>query len=148
MRRLASLLVIGAAATLVLPAQDRAGPRVPLGGDLPERPRVTAGSCTDADGDGFCDVDDCDDADPNCNVDCTDADGDGFCPPHDCDDGLPHSSDPDGDGVPDACDNCPATPNHQQQDFEGFGPQELVSAAADGVRSILAADMDGDPLGC
>ena len=37
-----------------------------------------------------------------------------------------------------------ATPNHQQQDFEGFGPQELVSAAADGVRSILAADMDGE----
>lgn len=44
---------------------------------------------TDVDGDGICDVTDCDDSKPQCTFDCTDADGDGFCGANDCDDTIP-----------------------------------------------------------
>ena len=105
---------------------------------------LPAGTCTDIDGDGFCVADDCNDTDPNCNLDCTDADGDGFCPPHDCDDSLPHVGDVDGDSVPDACDNCPTVFNRDQYDFEGFGHEPPISTMAFFGMSIVAADLDGD----
>ncbi|MBI5486419.1 MAG: MYXO-CTERM sorting domain-containing protein [Deltaproteobacteria bacterium] len=84
------------------------------------RDRLVAG-CTDADADGSCLPDDCDDGNPevrpgaaeicanriddDCDgatdedCGCTDADGDGFCPPDDCDDG-------DAEIHPDAPERC------------------------------------------
>jgi hypothetical protein len=44
------------------------------------------GECVDADVDGLCREDDCDDANPYCTTDCTDADDDGYCVTSDCDD--------------------------------------------------------------
>ena len=98
--------------------------------------------CTDSDGDGYCVTSDCDDSNFNCNVDCTDADADGFCPPYDCDDAVPDSTDIDGDGVPDSCDNCPGVPNRDQLDAEVLGSLQGI---ANGLfTDIVATDIDGD----
>ncbi|MBT9557487.1 MAG: thrombospondin type 3 repeat-containing protein [Myxococcales bacterium] len=43
------------------------------------------------------------------------------------------SDDDDGDGVPDLADNCPATPNTQQEDLDG-----------DDVGDVCDPDVDGD----
>jgi len=42
--------------------------------------------CTDADRDGYCVTTDCDEANPHCEADCTDLDLDGHCVTTDCDD--------------------------------------------------------------
>lgn len=51
------------------------------------------------------------------------------------------SSDFDGDGVPDAADNCPQTPNGDQADLDGDG----IGDACDSVDDSTA-DPDGDGL--
>ena len=62
--------------------------------------------CTDADGDGLCNLVDCDDTNAGCTTDCTDGDGDGECDGGDnCPDvPNPDQADGDGDGRGDACD--------------------------------------------
>jgi len=54
----------------------------------------------DADQDGFCATDDCDDTNPNCTIDCSDGDGDTYCDDHDC-----AASDPDLWSIPDPVDD-------------------------------------------
>ena len=95
----------------------------------------------DIDGDGICgDVDVCPD-DPD-----NDIDGDGICGDVDvCPDDP--DNDIDGDGSCGDVDNCPDTANPGQEDADGlgsFGPQRLISNAADGAESVFGADLDGD----
>lgn len=100
--------------------------------------------CVDLDLDGVTDCDgDCDDANPGCRFDCTDADGDGFCPPQDCDDTTLNLTDLDGDGVPDDCDSCPAIFNPDQSDTDGF-EESIVSGLVELPFSLFGADIDGD----
>jgi hypothetical protein len=44
--------------------------------------------------------------------------------------------DPDADGVPSCADNCPATPNRVQEDFDGDGTGDACEGA------VVAADID------
>lgn len=98
--------------------------------------------CSDLDGDGVTDCDgDCDDTNPGCRYDCSDADADGFCVPQDCDDTLAHPADSDWDGVPDACDNCPFVFNPDQEDRDDFEPSPFSMNPAP---SVDVADFDGD----
>jgi MYXO-CTERM domain-containing protein len=66
-----------------------------------------------------------------------DSDGDGV---FDACDNCPHvanadQKDGDGDGIGDACDNCPTTPNSDQGDQDG-----------DGIGDVCDPDIDGDGL--
>ena len=68
---------------------------------------------------------------------CVDTDGDGVC---DADDNCPTTPNPgqqdaDGDGVGDICDNCPETPNPGQEDSDNDG----IGDACEGC-----VDTDGD----
>ena len=58
----------------------------------------------------------------------------------------PGSLDSDGDGIPDACDNCPATANPGQQDSDGDG----IADACDNCPATAnpgQEDGDGDGVG-
>ncbi len=118
---------------------------------------------SDADGDGVADGDD------NCpntpNPDQTDADGDGVgdacteggggvgddCQGSvDCADGLVCiddvcASDRDGDGIPDPDDNCPDTPNSNQNDLDGDGTGDVCDDDTDGDGILDDGDGSGDP---
>jgi hypothetical protein len=74
-----------------------------------------------------------------------DGDGDGVC---DADDNCPTTPNPDqadrdGDGVGDVCDNCPDVPNPGQEDSNGNG---IGDACEDepGVRCDIDGDEDVD----
>jgi hypothetical protein len=80
-----------------------------------------------------------------------DVDGDGI---PDADDNCPlvpnaDQADGDGDGTGDACDNCPGTANPDQTDTDALGGGEfhvkqVISTEADGAVSVFAADLDCD----
>ncbi len=72
---------------------------------------------------------------------CVDSDGDGVC---DEDDNCPTTPNPnqedaDGDGVGDACDNCPDVANADQADSDGDGIGDACEQAP-----IPRCDVDGD----
>jgi len=80
-------------------------------------------NCVDQDGDGFSSCDECDDSradvHPGAPEICDGRD-------NDCDglvDEGPAGTDPDGDAIPDACDNCPDVhnPAQEDQDYDGRG---------------------------
>jgi hypothetical protein len=59
------------------------------------------------------------------------------------------AQDADGDGVPDAEDNCPAIPNPDQADGDDIGGgeflyEQVITTDADGAVSVFAEDLDGD----
>ena len=64
--------------------------------------------------------------------------------------GLPPGCDPtapdsDLDGVPDACDNCPGTPNPDQADGDTLGESEVFDQVSNVlVRSLVLVDLDDD----
>ncbi len=71
---------------------------------------------------------------------CIDSDGDGVC---DADDNCPSTpnadqADRDGDGVGDVCDNCPDVSNPNQEDSNGDGIGDACTNQA------LKCDLDGD----
>lgn len=101
---------------------------------------------TDTDGDGIGDA-----CDP-----CTDTDGDGYgnlgypantCPPDNCPTTPnPNQQDTDSDGVGDACDNCLTVPNTNQSDVD----HDHVGDACDNCLNIPnpdQADQDHDGVG-
>ena len=78
-----------------------------------------------------------------------DSDGDGVPDASDNCPGIvnPDQQDADGDTVGDACDNCPEVPNPDQSESEpagSFGPQQVISTAVNGSWSVFAADLDDD----
>ncbi|MEZ4318886.1 MAG: putative metal-binding motif-containing protein [Myxococcota bacterium] len=115
---------------------------------VPDTDPEICDSGTDEDGDG-----DTDCADSDCFAEsyCCDDDGDGYddvaCGGGDCDDTVfdGPSADGDGDGILDACDNCPddANPGQADSDSDGVGNPCDVCAGADDL-----ADADGDGSFC
>ncbi len=102
-------------------------------------------------------------------VDANNNGGDGFKPadtgfvPPDMGDGgatdMAAGDDTDGDGVPDATDNCPETPNEDQTDTDGDGEGDACDADGDGdgvddavdncptTPNPIQADVDRDGAG-
>jgi hypothetical protein len=77
----------------------------------------------------------------SCASPTSDADGDGV---PDASDNCPSVVNPlqqdlDGDGIGDACDNCPATPNPDQADTNGDGVGDACE-----TKPPIGADADGD----
>lgn len=98
--------------------------------------------CVDSDGDGFTSCNDCDDSragvHPGAAEVCDGLD-------NDCDgvvDEGAAGADTDGDGVPDACDNCPLVPNPAQEDRDF----DHVGDACDSCPTIPNANQD--PVVC
>ena len=60
--------------------------------------------------------------------------------------GTTFAQDVDGDGVPDAEDNCPNdyNPGQEDSDVGSFWYQMVISDAAEGAFSVFSADLDGD----
>ncbi|MCH7687897.1 MAG: thrombospondin type 3 repeat-containing protein, partial [Planctomycetes bacterium] len=56
--------------------------------------------------------------------------------------GLPHTSDGDGDGIADFCDNCPLDDNPGQEDDDSDG----IGNACDSCPMDIGNDSDGDGL--
>jgi hypothetical protein len=85
-------------------------------------------TCTDADADGYCDFEDCDDQAFGCTLDCSDADDDGVCG---------------------ALDNCPDTSNSNQRMIGKLngalvngGDVNKVLVSPDGTRVVYLADLE------
>ncbi len=69
---------------------------------------------------------------------------------------LSYTDDTDGDGIPDALDNCPYTPNPDQKDTDGDGIGDVCDNCAfianpdqkdtdgDGIGDLCDVDLDGD----
>lgn len=106
-------------------------------------------ACQDADGDGSCPPEDCDDDNPHCTEDCTDADGDGHCLRQDCDDTNPnctaHCTDFDGDGFcfPHDCDPADPDCTDDCQDEDGDGLR-VCSGDCDDTRVFCGLDCTND----
>ena len=93
-------------------------------------PGVSMPPCTDADGDGVCVSDDCDDLNPFCALSCSDGDGDGYC---DDQDNCPDDFNPDQARVTKLNGSLVTSGDVTQNDF-------LVSA--DSTMVIYRADQD------
>ncbi|MCH9032072.1 MAG: FG-GAP repeat protein [candidate division Zixibacteria bacterium] len=65
---------------------------------------------------------------------------------------TPNQIDSDNDGIPDACDNCPAIANNDQSDTDGDGIGDVcddcpnVNSSIDGDGDCIADDVDNCPL--
>jgi len=59
---------------------------------------------------------------------------------------TPAAGDSDGDGVPDASDNCPLTPNPDQADFDGDGVGDVCDNCSV-IRNANQADRDHNGFG-
>jgi hypothetical protein len=122
--------------------------------------------CLDADWDGYCRPDDCDDENPaiypqapqvcdGVNNDCddpnwpalplnepdADLDGIGDCGDNCPTDYNPDQSDTDADGVGAACDNCPSASNPLQEDGDGDGDGDICDVCPHDADND--ADVDG-----
>ncbi|PLX94371.1 MAG: hypothetical protein C0621_05510, partial [Desulfuromonas sp.] len=78
---------------------------------------------------------------------CPDADGDGVCDDVYISPGGDDTIDGDSDGVPDACDNCPADANAGQVDADGDGYGDVCDICP-GANDAVDSDSDGVPDGC
>lgn len=68
-------------------------------------------------------------------------------PPDAMIDAPPAPGDSDGDGVPDATDNCPAVPNPDQHDEDGDGKGDVCDPCPMHATAGADLDADGDGIG-
>lgn len=102
---------------------------------------IAAGtSCDDG---NACTTEDVYDANCNCTGTLADADNDGVC---DADDICPNGNDnidTDGDGTPDACDDCNFLPGTSCDDGDDCTDGDLYDANCNCIGTIADADADG-----
>jgi predicted RecA/RadA family phage recombinase len=105
--------------------------------------------CADGDGDGFTSCNDCDDGRADVHPGAAEV-CDGL--DNDCDGVVDEGAatvDPDGDGVPDACDNCPLVPNPAQedQDFDRIGDAcDVCPTIPNASQDPAVCDQRIDPI--
>jgi len=116
-----------------------------IGGDHVDI-EVDRSECIDRDGDGYgigedCEGIDCDDTNPNCNIDCTDQDQDGVCTDIDCDDTDPNNwvscdscKDEDQDGYYIGCDSYNTIEGPDCDDQGQFCRNDCSDSNGDGIR--------------
>jgi hypothetical protein len=103
-------------------------------GSLPDANPANDGP--DGDGDGLCDAGDpCPADNPN------DSDGDGVCNSKDICPGFDDAIDPDEDGFPSGCDNCPNEANPAQADCDRDGIGDVCA-----ISSGMSDDDDGNGI--
>jgi hypothetical protein len=146
----------GASGGALLPGADLTGDGAVDGADLAMLLGAWGVTCTgdDTDGDGTCDMADGCPLDPNkiapgqCGCGLSDADLNGNGIGDACEETGPidPEADDDGDGVTNASDNCPTTPNPDQLDCDGDGVGNVCDNC-DLVFNPSQFDGDHDGLG-